>query len=222
MAAVLTLRYEVELVRAGTVTFEYKVDAERRWDGLYFTIDGQEAMEMTSYKFQYTKVSLALPAGFHTLEWVYHKDVAYEMGQDRAWIRSIQVLGTKDNTESCSKCPIGHFSESGSSECTKCPVNTFGATSGNALCQPCNPAGTKDGNFKFALPGAKACKKAPLCKEGDILTSYSECTNMKRTSSEAYNQPQICHGGVTPKPDKKVDCAFCEPGMFRKSKNCEW
>ena len=217
-----TLRYEVELVRSGFVSFEYKVDAERRWDGLYFTVDGEVAMEMTSYEFQFTEMRFPLPAGFHTLEWVYHKDVAYEMGQDRAWIQSIQIDGTLDNTAMCSKCPWGHYSETGATKCLKCAVNTYSNVAGSAHCNPCNPEGAQDSAFKFALPGAKSCKAAPKCTANDMVRSYSECKNSERTQSEAYNQPQICHGGVHPAPEKQVKCALCDPGMYRKGKDCEW
>lgn len=85
------LQYKGEWTGTGSVEFEYRVDAERKWDGLFFQIDGVKMMEIDSYKFQYNKVSYKLSPGMHTLEWVYHKDVAYEMGEDTAWIRSITV-----------------------------------------------------------------------------------------------------------------------------------
>lgn len=53
-----------------------------------------QVMDIDSYKFQYQKASFKLTPGFHTLEWVYHKDVAYEMGEDTAWVRSITVRTT--------------------------------------------------------------------------------------------------------------------------------
>jgi hypothetical protein len=34
-----TLEYKIELLRAGVVMSELKVDAERRWDGIYFAVD---------------------------------------------------------------------------------------------------------------------------------------------------------------------------------------
>ena len=94
------LQYKGEWTSEGSVEFEYRVDAERKWDGLFFQIDGVKVMEIDSYKFQYNKVSYKLTPGMHTLEWVYHKDVAYEMGEDTAWIRSITVRRRRNSLAS--------------------------------------------------------------------------------------------------------------------------
>ena len=210
------LEYKVELLRAGSVAFEYRVDAERRWDGLYFAIDGQNAMQIESYQFQYKTKAFPLSAGFHTLQWIYHKDVAYEMGEDKAFIKTIQIMGTDFNSEQCSPCPKGYHSNAGSSECVPCAVNTHSDSTGAATCKPC-PSG------QYALPGATSCLPSKACTNEDIVTTYSDCSadGKQRTKSQSYSQPKICDGGVAPeRPDTKVDCAPCEAGMYRQGSEC--
>jgi len=203
------LEMKVELLRAGSVAFEYRVDAERRWDGIYFAVDGQNAMQLKSYQFQYESFVWPLTAGFHTLQWIYHKDVAYEMGEDKAFIRAIQIMGTNFNSASCDPCPKGHSSNPGSAECVPCVVNTYSDAPGSATCKPCNPPGAPQ--TKYALPGATACLPSKPCTSEDIVTSFSDCgtDGKKRTRRQAYSQPKICSGGVAPLPDAEVCVCVC-------------
>ena len=217
-----TLEYKVELLRAGSVMFEFKVDAERRWDGIYFAVDGVKKMEMVSYQFQYTQVTVPLDAGFHTLQWVYHKDVAYEMGEDKAWIRSIEVLGTQANTDFCNVCPAGRYSEPGSALCTLCPTNTFAEKSGSGSCQPCNAPGDLDRPHMYSYPGSSSCSPSSPCVAEDITATYGPCdegTGM-RTKTYSYKQPQICFGGVELPAQEQTTCALCDPGMYREGGEC--
>jgi len=66
------LEMKIELLRAGSIAFEYRVDAERRWDGIYFVVDAQNAMQLESYQFQYKSFVWPLTAGFHTLQVIFH------------------------------------------------------------------------------------------------------------------------------------------------------
>ena len=216
------LEYKVELLRAGSVMFEFRVDAERRWDGLYFAVDGVKKMEMVSYQFQYTPVTIPLGAGFHTLQWVYHKDVAYEMGEDKAWIRSIEVLGTQANVDSCNVCPTGRYSEAGSALCTLCPTNSFADKSGSGTCQPCNAPGEVDRPHMYSYPGSATCSPSIPCVAEDITISYGRCdeaTGM-RSKTYMYKQPQICFGGAELPASEETTCAPCDPGMYRDGSEC--
>lgn len=79
------------LVCSGPCDAAWLIALSFRWDGVYFMIDGEVKMDMSSYQFQYESMAYPLTPGYHTLQWIYHKDVAYEMGADRASIRAIQV-----------------------------------------------------------------------------------------------------------------------------------
>ena len=142
-------------------------------------------MQLDSYQFQYKSFVWPLSAGFHTLQWIYHKDVAYEMGEDKAFIRTIQILGTDFSSESCTPCPKGYYSNPGSAECVPCPVNTFSDTVGTATCKDCNPPG--QAQAKYALPGATSCLPSKLCTHEDVVTSYSDCG----TSGHMRTQRQV-------------------------------
>eukprot|EP00285_Hemiselmis_virescens_P019125 CAMPEP_0173387616 /NCGR_PEP_ID=MMETSP1356-20130122/10086_1 /TAXON_ID=77927 ORGANISM="Hemiselmis virescens, Strain PCC157" /NCGR_SAMPLE_ID=MMETSP1356 /ASSEMBLY_ACC=CAM_ASM_000847 /LENGTH=885 /DNA_ID=CAMNT_0014344285 /DNA_START=107 /DNA_END=2764 /DNA_ORIENTATION=+ len=209
------LQYKADFTRSGSVEFEYKVDAERRWDGIFFQIDGKKVMDLTSYKFQYTKVTHPVDPGFHTLEWVYHKDVAYEMGEDMAWIKSIQVSGTLDNAQRCNVCPKGSYSVKGADKCEPCPMNTFSSKSSSASCTACTGS-------KFSYPGSSACKPAKGCRDADIQVAYSACSGGKRTRTYSYTQPKICAGGKGLPAAAQVDCAACSPGTYREGAECNY
>jgi hypothetical protein len=71
-----------------SVTFYRKVSSEAGWDYLKFYIDGA-VLGQWSGEVDWTRTSYALPAGTHSLKWVYSKDVSVSSGSDCAWIDDI-------------------------------------------------------------------------------------------------------------------------------------
>ena len=82
----------LEIIRifssAGTLSFWYKVSSEASYDFLTFSVDGT-VQGSWSGTVDWTQVSFNIPAGQHTLQWAYTKDVSVSSGSDCAWIDDI-------------------------------------------------------------------------------------------------------------------------------------
>ncbi|NCA90925.1 MAG: hypothetical protein EOM92_19115, partial [Gammaproteobacteria bacterium] len=69
----------------GYLSFWWKVSSEAGWDYLRFYLDGVEQGASTGDT-DWTQISLYLPAGSHTLTWVYEKDASDAGGEDAGWL----------------------------------------------------------------------------------------------------------------------------------------
>ncbi len=94
---------------SGTFAFYWKVSSENGCDHLRFYIDGNE-QNAISGAVDWTKMSYFIPAGIHTLKWVYAKDGSVDTGNDCGWLDKVEFsnnsgisgvisyLGTKTGT----------------------------------------------------------------------------------------------------------------------------
>jgi hypothetical protein len=76
----------------GTLSFALRVDSEAEYDGLSFSIDGQEVGFWDGHQ-DWQVVSFPLAAGVHELRWTYSKDFSISEGADAAWIDQISLPG---------------------------------------------------------------------------------------------------------------------------------
>lgn len=76
--------------RAGTGSFEYRVDCEPTWDRLAFYFDGR-LMQQWSGAVSWTKYSFPVSAGIHTFEWRYTKDALNSAGADAAFLDNVNL-----------------------------------------------------------------------------------------------------------------------------------
>jgi hypothetical protein len=83
------LRIDLYLPEADTVSFYRKVSSEYNYDFLRFYID-DDPLEKWSGTLDWENVSFLIPAGAHTLRWIYTKDVSVSNGFDRGWIDFIR------------------------------------------------------------------------------------------------------------------------------------
>ena len=51
-----------------------------------------------------------LAAGYHTIQWKYYKDRSVTNGEDKAYIKMIQVQGTTYAVTECEPCDVGFYS----------------------------------------------------------------------------------------------------------------
>jgi hypothetical protein len=77
--AVLLLK--VNLVRAGSVTFAFKVDAEPQYDGLKFKVDDATQMTIYSNAGDFINRTFPLTSGVHILKWVFFQRCQW-LGRD--------------------------------------------------------------------------------------------------------------------------------------------
>uniref|UniRef100_UPI0030D91636 hypothetical protein n=1 Tax=uncultured Oceanicoccus sp. TaxID=1706381 RepID=UPI0030D91636 len=91
-------RIKVLVISAGgLVRFNLRVSSESCCDYLSFFLDDQ-LLQRWSGTVE-TTVSFELPAGYHVLEWRYHKDHSVNRGNDAAWIDQL-FISAQENVDS--------------------------------------------------------------------------------------------------------------------------
>ena len=73
------------------LTFWWKVSSEKDYDFLRFRIDGVEQADVQgiSGDLDWEQVAIVVPAGEHTLSWIYAKDASVSRLADTAWVDQI-------------------------------------------------------------------------------------------------------------------------------------
>ncbi|RME66679.1 MAG: hypothetical protein D6781_14740, partial [Verrucomicrobia bacterium] len=72
------------------VRFDAKVSSEAHADGLSVRVDGEEVLFLSG-ETGWASHDVAVPGGFHRIDWVYHKDEMGRFGEDAAWIDAVSV-----------------------------------------------------------------------------------------------------------------------------------
>lgn len=206
----VVLQLNVDIVKDGTFSFSFRADAEPMFDGFYVTVDGGMVMPLKSYQFQYLRKEYKLTPGVHVIEFVYSKDSFFAVGEDRAWIRDIEVVGTDFNDPACSVCPPGTYSTDGSSACLLCPADHYSSAAGSQECLKCS-------DTQFSAPGSSSCTSRPECSHDDWYPVYGQCEGATRLERFLYKQPRICIGGLPLPIETQAPCAPCESGTERSA-----
>jgi hypothetical protein len=86
----------------GTLTFWWKVSSENspgtsRYDILYFWYGDSQGMSMIYGEVDWQQKTVPIPAGMHTLNWSYAKDISGTAGMDAGFVD--QVVWTPDTVE---------------------------------------------------------------------------------------------------------------------------
>ncbi len=97
-----TIQIEVNLSQPSSVSFYRKVscedDGNNGYDRLEFWIDNTEKDRWGGER-AWQQYSYSVPAGTHTLKWIYRKDTYVSEGQDCAWIDDISLPGVANAIE---------------------------------------------------------------------------------------------------------------------------
>jgi hypothetical protein len=90
-----TSHMEVTLnfVQAGTVQFWYRVSTETGWDYLRFFVDGVQQTQWSGNIAWSQSIVYNVPAGMHTLRWLYYKDGSVSSNLDTVWVDDIVTVG---------------------------------------------------------------------------------------------------------------------------------
>lgn len=94
---------ETTLAGQGTLSFWWKSSCEddpdfNDWDYVRVTLDGYEQARIDGES-AWTRVSLVLGSGTHTIRWSYKKDRWFAEGQDCAWLDSVTWTPTLQATQ---------------------------------------------------------------------------------------------------------------------------
>ncbi|MBI3879480.1 MAG: hypothetical protein HY301_05380 [Verrucomicrobia bacterium] len=73
---------------AGTLAFYWKVSSETNFDFLTLVLDGTNQSAISG-EVNWQAAQLVIPAGTHTVQWIYSKDVSVSAGQDAAWVDQV-------------------------------------------------------------------------------------------------------------------------------------
>jgi len=215
------LRLKARTVRAGYITFEYKVSGERNYDGLWFTVNDAQIF-FNSQSNGWTKYNYSLPVGYFNIEWVYYKDRSISAGEDKLTVKSIMISGTTYAVTTCDRCPYGFYSNtSGSADCSACPADTYSREdNGATTCKPC-PSGY------YSYPGSPACVPSRPCSissnSSDITYYYTDCVGGQQTKHYVWIEPMACdtNSNISLPQDEVVLCEIppCEAGQEPNSDN---
>lgn len=221
-----TLRVSATLVRDGSITYQYRVDAEDPYDGLIFQIDDNAATPLISQSDGWKEVVHDVPAGAHTFSWDYMKDYAGDKGEDKAFIKVIEIVGTSFSDLHCHTCG-GDMTMTGGSICAFCDANQYSAAkSDSELDFTCYPCPTNTYAPKGSI-GIESCVERRVCTDDDLVATYSACVNGKRDATYAWSEPQTCETSLSgsislPAAQTGVDCTNCAPGYQLMDDNtCE-
>ncbi len=88
-----TMSASITIYQSSAVSFEWSVDSEENYGVLSFVVDGTTVKEISGYV-DFAKVTHALAPGAHTLQWIYTKKSASNVGLDLGMVRNINVQNT--------------------------------------------------------------------------------------------------------------------------------
>jgi alpha-tubulin suppressor-like RCC1 family protein len=81
---------QTTVIGPGTLRFWWKVSSEEGFDWLQFYQDGSSnLLASISGERDWEQETFAIPAGLHTLKWLYIKDPTVSDGQDAAWLDEV-------------------------------------------------------------------------------------------------------------------------------------
>ncbi|MBN1968570.1 MAG: T9SS type A sorting domain-containing protein [Candidatus Delongbacteria bacterium] len=91
------MNVELNFLSEGYVRFSYKVSSENNYDYLKFFINDEEQDKWCG-DIEWAQAEFEVPAGTHTLRWIYSKDTSVSNGEDCAWVDDIETTGSASST----------------------------------------------------------------------------------------------------------------------------
>ncbi|XP_031559408.1 UPF0577 protein KIAA1324-like [Actinia tenebrosa] len=171
MSSVLTMRKQF-VEPNSYVQFEYRIEGRKCYssyvgcDGLAFYVDNTEIMTFTGNQFVWKIAKYNVTTGFHQLKWVYRKNcygLSYRGVSDKAFIRSITLVGTLAPQTTCTPCPAGSFStKKEAKECIKCSYFQYQPQAGKTSCQSCP-------SDQYSMLGSAYCIPLINCTKDDLI-----------------------------------------------------
>jgi len=92
------VRALVELNSQKGFSFDIKVSSEDQADKVSFYIDGQKQFELSGEQ-DWANYQYSLAPGYHNFSWVYAKDDANTVGQDKVWLDNVKLSEPAQESE---------------------------------------------------------------------------------------------------------------------------
>ncbi len=83
-------RMETTINGPATVAFWWRVESEQNYDFLRLDLDGTQQFRISG-TVNWEQKTVAIPAGTHTLRWVYAKDGSESAGADAGWVDQVET-----------------------------------------------------------------------------------------------------------------------------------
>ena len=80
---------QTTVVGPGTLSFNWKVSSEADCDFLEVFVDDVLQPGSISGEVDWQQKNISIPAGSHTIKWVYSKDAFVGMGSDCGWVDKV-------------------------------------------------------------------------------------------------------------------------------------
>lgn len=80
------------------LTFRAKVSSEAEYDKLTISVDGQSRLQLSG-ELDWTQYAVAIPAGVHTIAFIYTKDSSLDAGFDTAWVDDIRFTSDLNSVD---------------------------------------------------------------------------------------------------------------------------
>lgn len=219
-----SLVYTANLVKAGSVTFEYQFSESASL--LHFLVQNNQCQNLDDNRSnqyppateegQWHQISLPLKSGLNVLFWKALSLLSSDDDESAlrpVLIRKIEVKGVAFSSE-CTKCRNGTFSDRvGASYCQECPENTY-SQRGASECKKCDP------KTEYSTRESGSCKKKHPCTEMDYYEYQTPCDKGGQTQTKyLWMKPKRCRTDLPgakqlPAPGKMERCPQCNPGMM--------
>ncbi|XP_052822355.1 endosome/lysosome-associated apoptosis and autophagy regulator family member 2 isoform X2 [Octopus bimaculoides] len=219
-----SLVYTVNLVKPGSVTFEYQFSESASL--LQFLIQNSQCQNLVrdqpnqyppaTEKGQWSIVTLHLESGMNVLFWKAFSLPSNENDETvmrPVLIRKIQVEGVAFSSE-CTKCRNGTYSDQiGLSFCNPCPEDTY-SERGATECTSCDKVS------EYSPRESGSCRKKQHCREMDYYEYQTPCNKEGLTQTKySWMVPMRCRTDLPnatqlPPPSKVEKCPQCNPGMM--------
>ncbi|KAF1331191.1 Proteins containing ca2-binding domain, partial [Globisporangium splendens] len=221
-----TLRISATFVRDGSITYQFRVDAEAPYDGLVFEVDDTAVTPLISKTDGWNEASFEVAAGSHTFSWDYTKDYQGDEGEDKAFLKVIEIVGTSYSDTFCHPCG-GDMTMSGGSICKFCKANEYAAAKSDSeldfTCYKC-PEGMVSPKGSIGLD---SCVEKRACTADDLVETFTECVDGKRNATFAWSEPRTCdlklHNSIAlPEAQINLSCNTCDLGYtLSEQDTCE-
>lgn len=233
----LTMIQDFVFDAGNAVQFNWRVNSETCWygrcDGFAFFVDNQRVLPppssaepLYSQQLQFVTFTYNLTKGLHLLQWVYEKDGWWSGGEDKAYIKYINLIGASASDHvspsACRACGTGLFSNtSAATSCQQCGWFQYQGSANGTQCLPCDADSA-------AAPGSATCEAKPACTESDYYLAHTPVSGCVLNAQGVYvgnhtytwemvgasgASHKVCSGGTLPPPLLDAPC-LCDPGYY--------
>jgi hypothetical protein len=177
------------VIGPGQLSFRWKVSSESYYDYLSFYIDDNKESSISGLT-GWEQQTYTIPAGTHTLKWVYEKDSSFTYGSDCGWIDKVEFTALPGIVLNRNQLIFGVVMGTGTpdqmfsiSNATSSTLNWTASTDKNWL--SCSPtSGTNESDVTVSIDPTGL---TPGTHNGTISVSAPNAPNSPRTVSVTLN-----------------------------------